>query len=357
MTLRKRRGQPAINIGSEVIPGYAMLAIAGRSVTAGKAGYAQDVIEQQTIWHVRQVTAEDIAQNEPWLFCCNGPIPISPDQVGEVFQDWPCQVLHQGTGDILENQAPCRPIQDRWYTLSGGSLFVCLSHDKARAWWNNTTGEHTVWIAPSSGRGIAYAWELEGGNSSIAYQESVDLTESSPSRTDFLVEFSAEAKTATIVLPGVYAIHLSAALTGTGSTDRGDVLSLAVERTRTNADATEEAENIAVISRVWQDITDDNSPPTRSTLERPAIQRIVELQADDVLRVVSESQNPMSATTVVLGAIYLGPARQALTSSEVASSGDLAEDDVTLGRDPFQDLPTDEETPLTPPPPPPPLPP
>ena len=133
---------------TETIPGFALVMLK----KGDRNGFfTQEMLEQQAVWRGYRPDADAEALQDPAMLVVNGPTPIPPGQIGKCTQDWPAQVLHDGSADSLPNAVQCGPARDSWYVWSGYSAFTCLSHDVTRAAPGTANGVHTAWIAPAHG--------------------------------------------------------------------------------------------------------------------------------------------------------------------------------------------------------------
>lgn len=148
------RWVPARNIGTETIPGWAIVMI---DPSEGADFMSAETVEQQLTWRVRQCNDEGESLGDPGLFAFNGPTPIRPGTIGKVTQDTPAQVLHNGSEDGLPNGFLCGPRSGKWSIVSGGGSFVSITHDPTWPDQSTRAGLHTIWVglagrkSPASG--------------------------------------------------------------------------------------------------------------------------------------------------------------------------------------------------------------
>lgn len=131
--------------------------------------FCQHLRGGQHIWDITKCNEDGQARQDPSEFMFNGPVPCPSLRYGEGTEDYPCQVLHDGTNDSLPNRRTCGPVANRWWVLSGGSAWSCVSHDVLAAAGENFV--HTVWIRPATRQALSAHGrsQISGTYSSGAY--------------------------------------------------------------------------------------------------------------------------------------------------------------------------------------------
>lgn len=145
---RQRRTFPLRNMEPyKTIPGFALVMLDPED---GNDFFTVDLKDEQAVFRGWQCTTLGATLADPAMFVVNGPTPIPPGRYGHCSQDWPLQVLHDGSGDRLPNGIPCGPVAGKWEVYSGRGPFTCQSHDPCRPLEGRSAGVHTVWISPGS---------------------------------------------------------------------------------------------------------------------------------------------------------------------------------------------------------------
>jgi len=138
------------------IPGFAMIQFHDRVIDGIRNYFINNFPEETDIvFEVERPTSEVVSRGDPTAFCFNGPVPIPPKSKngrGLITQNFPSQVLHDGSVDSLPNGRRCGPKADSFVCWSTGTGFTCISHDGTEA-VNKSNGIHTVWL----GRGTGFA--------------------------------------------------------------------------------------------------------------------------------------------------------------------------------------------------------
>lgn len=138
------------------IPGFAMIQFHDRVIDGQRNYFINNFAEEtEIVFEVERPTADVVSRGDPTAFCFNGPVPIPPKSYkgrGLVTQNFPAQVLHDGSADSLPNGRRCGPKADSFVCWSTGTGFTCISHDGTEA-VNKSNGIHTVWL----GRGLGFA--------------------------------------------------------------------------------------------------------------------------------------------------------------------------------------------------------
>lgn len=156
---RRIRWFPLKNMTNETIPGFALVML---KHSDRDYFFTQDVSDQQVVWRGYKPDETAEALQNPAMLAINGPTPIPPGQIGKCTQDWPAQVLHDGSKDTLPNAIPCGPKAGSWYVWSDAGAFTCLSHDATRAAPGTENSVHTVWVAPNTSFVTPFA-AMQGG--------------------------------------------------------------------------------------------------------------------------------------------------------------------------------------------------
>jgi hypothetical protein len=128
------------NAGTETIPGYALLKLAG-----------QTAIDGQIVWNVEQPDAMSERLQNPALLAVNGPTPILCDEIGRCTQDWPAQVLYDTSGGFPSVGTLVGPEAGSWYPSNSGFAFSIVALDSSQAYWQPSQNRAVHWIAPRTG--------------------------------------------------------------------------------------------------------------------------------------------------------------------------------------------------------------
>lgn len=151
------------------IPGFAMIQFHDRVIDGVRNRFINNFAEEtDIIFEVERPTSEVVSRGDPTAFCFNGPVPIPPKRYkgrGLVTQNFPAQVLHDGSRDSLPNGRRCGPQADSFFCWSTGNGFTCISHDGTQA-VNKSDGVHTVWLGRSLG--------LSGGHARGTFEGSYE---------------------------------------------------------------------------------------------------------------------------------------------------------------------------------------
>lgn len=155
------RWRPVRNMEREWVPGFALMAL---DPTDGDDFFTQEAGDGNAIWNVHKPDGSSEARQSPALLMFNGPQPIPPypKGFGKGTFETPAQVLHNGNVDRLPNGFSCGPLNGKWEVYSGGTAFVCVSHDITEA--VTLRGVHTVWVQPNLGLPDIPRGALRGAN-------------------------------------------------------------------------------------------------------------------------------------------------------------------------------------------------
>jgi hypothetical protein len=141
--------------------------------------FCQEQLNEDVVWSASICDEEAAARQNPAQFAFNLEKPIPRRQTGEGTFDTPAQVLHNGDSDSLPNWRACGPVAGRWWVLSGGSAFTCISHDACQVVGSRSV--HTVWVRPNSRNSAA---NLKAQGSSVSADAYVPLHEIESSGID-----------------------------------------------------------------------------------------------------------------------------------------------------------------------------
>lgn len=160
---KRHRVDPCFNTTNETVPPFACMQRRkpktfdekkpAKNTDEANLGYCQHKRGGQFVWDITKCNADGESRQDPTEFVFNGPVPIPPLTYGECTEDMPCQVLHNGRLDRLNNFTPCGPVKDQWYVRSHRSAFTCVSHDVLAAAGNWVV--HTIWIQRGSGQTVS----------------------------------------------------------------------------------------------------------------------------------------------------------------------------------------------------------
>lgn len=202
---------------SKTIPGHAIVYL---DVTQGNDFFSQEAQDDGVVFRGKQCDSVGEASQDPALFVVNGPTPIPPGQIGRCNQDWPAQVIHDGSDDRLPNGFTCGPRADTWEIYSTGNAFTCLSHDACQAVNNRPKGIHTVWISPSTTVATPAAITTGGGtadNGDKLTLDAADDSENWPGARAWSLTESGDAFK--IYDEGIWWLQVSATLSSSSTTE------------------------------------------------------------------------------------------------------------------------------------------
>ncbi|MCI0358634.1 MAG: hypothetical protein L0211_09130 [Planctomycetaceae bacterium] len=174
--LKQRRPAPFFNTTDETVPPFACMykmrldrfsetTVMTKEEIDDPVGKVSRFFRQynrggHAVWTITKPNDQAEAEQNSSDFLFNGPVPVPSLRHGVGTEDFPCQVLHDGTKDLLSNGDPCGPVADQWYVKSGGSAFISVCHDALAA--AGQGGVHTVWISNGNGKALSAhgRWEL-----------------------------------------------------------------------------------------------------------------------------------------------------------------------------------------------------
>lgn len=313
---KRVRPEPFWNMTSEIIPPFACMQkfqpkfnysenrTFPNTVQPSK-WYVQHRRQDAIVWDVNKPNAAGVRRQDPAEFMFNGTKPCAPLSCGMGTEDFPCQVLHDGSADAIGNFTACGPVQDQWYVKSGGSAFTGVCHDAGFSVGGGYM--HTIWINRGKARNVSAHGRFTIVADDIATDEYLTLVDFSlvSLRKAMFIEDSAYV---TLQTSGLYLVSFHGMLTSSDA-DNGNPLTIRLSKYDSDEDVEDwtpysVTRNMA-IDQIWDSVEEENVDGTRSA-ENVGFSGIENLRRGDAVALVNTSGKKITLSGGVLSLAAIG---------------------------------------------------